>query len=103
MAGGTGILPVRKYTWGLDLGGLGGTAVSAVGPAGYGAQALQGAGGVGGLLALEDVADPNDPNDNLGIPGTPHEIVAQHGPLGCGTADGPRRRGPKLRLPTAKD
>jgi RHS repeat-associated protein len=69
LEGSVGVPPantvLRKYTWGLDLGGLGGTAVSAVGYAGYGAPALQGAGGIGGLLALEDVADPNDPNDNL--------------------------------------
>jgi hypothetical protein len=67
LEGGTGILPVRKYTWGLDLAGL----VASGAPAGrldagYGAPALQGAGGIGGLLAMSDPNDPDDLADTWG-------------------------------------
>ncbi len=58
-AGGMGVPPVRKYTWGLDLAGqMGGVGVA---PAN-----LEGAGGIGGLLAVHDRgADPNTVADDL--------------------------------------
>jgi hypothetical protein len=56
--GGTGVPPVRKYTWGLDLAGLNGAVAAGLSTgrsdAGFGAPALQVAGGIGGLLALYD-------------------------------------------------
>jgi RHS repeat-associated protein len=66
--GGTGVPPVRKYTWGLDLAGLNGSSPS---PSrgegrGEGAGLLQAAGGIGGLLAMSDPNDPNDPADTWG-------------------------------------
>jgi RHS repeat-associated protein len=68
--GGTGVPPVRKYTWGLDLVGLNGNVASGAPAgrldAGFGAPALQGAGGIGGLLAMSDPNDPNDPADTWG-------------------------------------
>ena len=59
MAGGIGVSPVRKYTWGLNLAGQSGAQTS-------GLSMLEGAGGIGGLLAVSDPNDPNDPNDPFG-------------------------------------
>ena len=65
MAGGTGVSPVRKYTWGLDLAGqMGGAGASE--RAARASAFLEGAGGIGGLLAMSDPNDPNDPNDPFG-------------------------------------
>ena len=52
---GTGLAPVRKYTWGLDLSGQNGAFNS-----------LEGAGTIGGLLAVLDTSGtPQDANDDL--------------------------------------
>ncbi len=62
-AGGMGVPPVRKYTWGLDLAGQNGATPS--GPS-AGAGLLEGAGGIGGLLAVHDRGtDPNSAADDL--------------------------------------
>jgi RHS repeat-associated protein len=60
--GGTGVSPVRKYTWGLDLAGLSGNPGCNHRTSAF----LERAGGIGGLLAVQDTnGTPSNPADDL--------------------------------------
>jgi hypothetical protein len=59
-AWGTGLRPLREYTWGLDLGGLNGA-----GGQTSGLSMLEAAGGISGLLAMSDTNGRPGTGDDL--------------------------------------